>query len=112
MKATVHYYPEMMAYKVYIYSDDGRMEAAPMPKIIFRSSPQAGTIREAALTIDNGMGQEIFAALADALWDAGFRPSNYKDPNAGPILAHLDDMRQIAFAKLNVEKPKADRGGR
>jgi hypothetical protein len=45
--------------------------------------------------------------LADSLWAAGIRPSQGKQ-SEGVTAAqarHLEDMRQLAFAKLNVEKP-------
>lgn len=46
--------------------------------------------------------------LLDELWRAGFRPSLM--PEGEGLKAHLADMRQIAFGKLNIEKPEAKHG--
>ena len=53
------------------------------------------------------MAPESAQSLANDLWAAGFRPTQGKQ-SEGQITAtqsHLADMRAIAFAKLNVEKP-------
>jgi hypothetical protein len=45
--------------------------------------------------------------LIDALWDVGFRPTQGKQ-SEGQVAAtehHLNDMRAIVFAKLQVPKP-------
>ena len=46
--------------------------------------------------------------LADELWRIGFRPTQGKQSEgAGEAIGrHLQDMRTIAFSKLNVEIPK------
>lgn len=45
--------------------------------------------------------------LADELWRIGFRPTQGKqsEGRGEAIDQHLQDMRQIAFAKLDVPKP-------
>jgi len=42
--------------------------------------------------------------LMDSLWRAGIRPSNHKSEST--LNDHLQDMRAIAFAKLEIEKPR------
>lgn len=46
-------------------------------------------------------------AMADALWDAGIKPSAMKNVEAemSATKAHLNDMRQIAFAKIKISMP-------
>jgi hypothetical protein len=51
--------------------------------------------------------QETAQRLMDELWNVGFRPTQGKQ-SEGQVAAterHLDDMRAIAFAKLEVPKP-------
>lgn len=45
--------------------------------------------------------------LMDDLWAAGFRPTEGRQSEGVTVAQsrHLDDMRAIAFAKLNIEKP-------
>ena len=53
------------------------------------------------------LAPEDAQALMDDLWHAGLRPTEGRQ-SEGVTEAqanHLADMRQIAFAKLNVEKP-------
>lgn len=45
--------------------------------------------------------------LIDSLWNAGLRPTQGKQ-SEGVVSAqarHLEDMRAITFAKLNMERP-------
>ena len=46
-------------------------------------------------------------SFANQLWDLGIRPEQSKQSQGAHEAQgrHLDDMRAIAFAKLNVEKP-------
>lgn len=58
---------------------------------------------EPSFALDHDMAQQ----LVNQLWDAGIRPSQGKQ-SEGVTAAqgrHLEDMRAITFAKLNVEKP-------
>lgn len=45
--------------------------------------------------------------LANDLWSAGCRPEQSKQSQGAMEAksAHLEDMRALAFSKLNVEKP-------
>lgn len=56
---------------------------------------------EPSFSIPSGMAKN----LMDELWRAGIRPSEGV-PSGDAQTAHLQDMRAIAFAKLNVEMPK------
>ena len=64
--------------------------------------------REPILSHDLQMPVRDFAqAIMDAAWDAGLRPTGFADVKneTAAIRAHLTDMRQLVFAKLNVDKP-------
>ena len=53
------------------------------------------------------IGRNEAQALIDDLWQCGMRPTEGAG-TAGSMLAaqkHLEDMRSIAFAKLEVPKP-------
>jgi len=52
-------------------------------------------------------GEEFLRAALNAAWDLGLRPDGYLDVRESmkATNSHLQDMRAIAFAKLNVEKP-------
>jgi hypothetical protein len=41
--------------------------------------------------------------LFDELWQLGLRPTS--EPSGEGIKAHLEDMRAIAFAKMEIDKP-------
>lgn len=43
------------------------------------------------------------STLMDDLWTMGIRPTKKDDPNA--LNKHLEDMRAIVFAKLEIPKP-------
>lgn len=45
--------------------------------------------------------------LMDDLWAAGIRPTEFKHTEAATkaMAAHLEDMRTVAFAKLEIPKP-------
>ena len=63
-------------------------------------------IKEKGLLIDPTMrlGRDEAQVLMDDLWDSGFRPTEGSG-SAGSLKAterHLDDMRTIAFKKLNI----------
>jgi hypothetical protein len=54
------------------------------------------------------MSEKQAVALMDSLWRAGVRPmqARKEDPDQlTAVKAHLQDMRAIAFAKTNVERP-------
>ena len=53
------------------------------------------------------VGIESATELMDDLWNAGVRPSNvlYRDETTSAIVRHLNDMRAIVAAKLDVKLP-------
>lgn len=54
-----------------------------------------------------GDQRQFLQAMLEAAWEVGMRPAGYSDV-AGSMRAgeaHLQDMRAIAFAKLEVPKP-------
>lgn len=57
-----------------------------------------------SFSLDDTAVQRLF----DQLWHSGFRPTEARDPSGqiGAMQRHLEDMRQIAFAKLEVSKPE------
>lgn len=62
---------------------------------------RTGMIAEPEPTISLSM--ESAQELMGSLWDAGVRPPQARVGDGQA--KHLEDMRAIAFAKLNVEKP-------
>jgi hypothetical protein len=50
--------------------------------------------------------------LLNSLWDQGVRPAQAKggSEEMARALAHLADMRTIAFAKLKVAAPQSEKG--
>lgn len=55
------------------------------------------------------LSMEDAQALMDQLWAAGLRPVEGRQSQgmAQAQARHLEDMRQIAFTKLAIEKPAA-----
>ncbi|MCY1166563.1 hypothetical protein D9M73_65050 [compost metagenome] len=75
-------------------------EAKP---IVFEPVEVTDTWREPAFTMERHDVQQ----LVDELWRLGYRPSN-GEMSVGQLGAterHLNDLRAIAFAKLNIPKP-------
>lgn len=65
---------------------------------------------QAGLTIDPAIQLDMSAAqaLMNDLWDCGLRPAQGKQ-SEGVTAAqarHLEDMRAISFAKLNISPPQ------
>lgn len=58
-------------------------------------------------TVSAELGEEFLRACLNTAWDLGLRPDGYMDVRESmkATAAHLQDMRAIAFGKLNVEKP-------
>lgn len=58
-------------------------------------------------TLRGQEGYDFLQAVLDCAWNNGLRPTGFE--HTAEIVAakdrHLQDMRTIAFAKLNVEKP-------
>lgn len=90
------------AFKLHIASGDPvRATAKPLEFV----AHEPGTVATVGPAIEFREGEA--QALIDALWSAGLRPTQGKQ-SEGVTAAqdrHLQDMRAIAFAKLNVERP-------
>lgn len=58
------------------------------------------------IRLDNDKAQ----ALINKLWIQGYRPNTSLSgaSQEGALRAHLEDMRQLAFEKLDVKKPGGD----
>jgi hypothetical protein len=54
------------------------------------------------------LSEENAIRLMNDLWNAGIRPTGErnKDETISAVMRHLDDMRAIVGAKLNVPLPK------
>lgn len=104
----------------YIPDADGRrgFVGAPMELVMVKREDTDTSIEAGTLELAPAPAQ----SLMEALWAAGLRPSALKgDPHPELIRrigAHLEDMRTIAFAKLEVQGPSLSeiiasaRGGR
>jgi hypothetical protein len=63
--------------------------------------------RERQPTVSGRDGRDFLQAALNCAWEMGLRPTGFEH-TAETIKAtdrHLQDMRAIAFTKLNVEKP-------
>lgn len=60
-----------------------------------------------APTIRASEGREFLQAALDCAWQMGLRPAGFHHTTETVAAKdrHLEDMRAIAFTKLNVEKP-------
>lgn len=93
-KVLVFRNPSRRATEIYVYMlVDGKISAAR--EITFSALESPAEEVEPVLSIDDEGAQE----LLQSLWDAGYRPANYKDESA--LKNHLEDMRKIAFKFLD-----------
>jgi hypothetical protein len=70
------------------------------PVVLERTEPkEPNEFCEPSALMTSGEAQ----ALMDSLWRSGIRPTNHKSESA--LNDHLQDMRAIAFAKLEVPVP-------
>jgi len=102
---------------VYLITDHG-----PVPgqtgRYVVRSMTCA-PVTEGASTASNlgpsfRMDYNGAQELMERLWKLGYRPKDLRHSQmVQPALElHLDDMRQIAFAKLHIVKPESTRTSR
>ena len=78
---------------------------AILQQLTFVDLPQHGLLVEPTLSGREGL--DFLQAALNCAWELGLRPVGHHH-TAEAIAAkdhHLADMRAIAFAKLNVEKP-------
>lgn len=74
--------------------------------ITIKSYKQPEYPSQPMLSMNGSEGTEALQSLMDELWREGFRPKDIG--TAGHLSAtqkHLEDMRAIAFAKLETPKP-------
>ncbi len=58
------------------------------------------------LSLSHSIAEPVLQSMMDQLWEHGIRPRDIG--TAGHLAAtkvHLEDMRSIAFAKLEISKP-------
>ena len=84
---------------------EGPRDARVVKQLILQATdaPTQGKPWEAACVLNASEAQ----LLMTTLWEAGVRPAT-GEGSSGQLAAvekHLADMRQIAFAKINVPKP-------
>jgi hypothetical protein len=92
---------------LYTVNDDGDMVAAAEP-LTFRAAEANAECRP-AVSLDRHQAQ----ALADQLWEAGFRPTQGQQSEGqfGAMNAHLQDMRALVAATVKVELPTVPQRG-
>lgn len=81
----------------------GRPVNAYAKPIEFEAVPEGTPVERPAMVLDRDAGQE----LIDTLWAAGLRPTQGRQ-SEGVTAAqgrHLEDMRALAFGKLNIAQP-------
>jgi len=78
---------------------------AVVTDLVMRTYPREGAEQIACKPIK--LSQEAAQGIMDGLYERGFR-SQIETKEENRLLAvenHLEDMRQIAFKKLSIEKP-------
>lgn len=85
-------------YGLFLVRDDGRTREVAVS--IEWEARESGTVNPEPPA---ALKREAVQILMNDLWSAGIRPSGQQ--NGEGVQKHLEDMRAIAFAKLNVEKP-------
>lgn len=88
-------------------SDDKTISAEPVQMKVRDAESGLGIDRDAPmLTLFERDAEVALQSLMDQLWAAGVRPADVG--TAGHLAAttkHLEDMRAIAFSKMEVPKP-------
>lgn len=92
-------FQEVYMDSVSIYLRDGTKAG----RSIIMEDVDPGMLQEPLIRLTTQAAQE----LINDLWSAGLRPSEAKNTRdeVNAIKAHLEDMRQITFDKLKVDKP-------
>lgn len=82
---------------------DGHCQPTWATDIRFEPFTEGSRIPHASFQLKREQVQELF----EDLWRMGFRPLNIinEASRLEAVQSHLADMRQLAFTKLNVEKP-------
>ncbi len=64
--------------------------------------PQDATL----IHLDNSANADTLQGLMDSLWQAGVRPRDVGTPgHLAATTKHLEDMRTIAFSRLDLQPP-------
>lgn len=94
-------YPGARGADLYLFDTDSKSYVEP---IKFKKAPDFPV----AIPATSYLSDEVMQNLLDELWKLGFRP-NDGTGNAGQLAAtskHLEDMRTIAFSKLDLYLPE------
>ena len=100
IKVSAQYKPMQDSVELFIHTSD-----AYCTKIEMKHDDNLGSYHiPASLEINRDMAQR----LLDQLWNIGLRPYNnkYGDEVVKTMANHLDDMRNIAFKFLEIERTK------
>jgi len=82
----------------------GNRSHVTKPLIFEHVESSRGEIREPSLKLTEDQAQ----GLMNDLWRSGLRPKGNKnvEEELNAINSHLEDMRQIAFSRLKIDKPE------
>jgi hypothetical protein len=81
----------------------GQEMVVPPLKLVPRDR---GTPVEPTISADACHLTDLLQALLDAAWAKGLRPRGYEGPQeTKAIMRHLEDMRAMAFAKMEIKAP-------
>lgn len=89
-------------------SRDGRIAVAKPVEMVEVDRNDLHTVTEPAfrISLKSPEGASAAQRLMDQLWSLGLRPSDIGTPgHLAATTKHLEDMRAIAFAKLDTPKP-------
>lgn len=91
---------------VALYVATGNPVNAIGKPIEFDASAAEGIVTDPTLT----MREEDAQALIDALWQAGFKPTQGRQSEGitAAQAKHLEDMRALTFATLDIQQPKGE----
>lgn len=93
-----------------VHTDTGRLIVATpsMMKLIDNSDlVNIPKLEPPMLSIDPAYAGAALQSLMDALWGFGVRPSDIGTPgHLAATTKHLEDMRAIAFGKLEIARPE------
>lgn len=85
----------------FFLAEDGRAGRSLATKIEYTEQVEGALLAEPSFVLSISQAQ----ALVNQLWDQGIRPKQSNGSETPALASHLADMRAIAFAKLNIDKP-------
>jgi hypothetical protein len=86
------------------FPSDGSSLIAQAKPLVFEMVKDDGQHGEPTISVNKPY---FCQSMMDELWRAGFRPSTGStEGQAQSVERHLQDMRSIAFAKLEIPPPK------